>query len=286
MKAETRTIDGGVPLGERAEEEVGTRPHRDRWRGALGAVALAFVIFGVWQMAVSNAWVSDIILPRPGDVVSAFRETVTSGFFYEHLWITAQEVLIGFVAGVVVGFSLGALLGSSRLARDVAYPYVVAFQGLPKIVLAPIFITAFGFGMTSKVVMAAVISFFPLLVNTEAGIATVDRDAMKLMRSLNASKRDIFVRLALPHSMPLIFAGLKTALTFALVGAIVGEFVGAGSGLGYLLESFAYQLQVPRVWAVTAVLALMGVILFLAVEYLDRKVVFWRSNGPDTGSTL
>jgi NitT/TauT family transport system permease protein len=86
--------------------------------------------------------------------------------------------------------------------------------------------------------------------------------------------------------MPLIFAGLKTALTFALVGAIVGEFVGAGSGLGYLLESYAYQLQVPRVWAVTAVLALMGVVLFLLVDYLDRKIVFWRSNGPNTGSTL
>lgn len=252
----------------------------------MGAGLLALLIYAVWQIAVSNVWVSDIILPAPGDVASALGETVTSSFFYEHLWITAQEVLIGFVAGVIVGFSIGALLGSSRLARNVAYPYVVAFQGLPKIVLAPIFVTAFGFGMTSKVVMAAVISFFPLLINTEAGIATVDRDAMKLMRSLNASRRDVFLRLALPHSMPLIFAGLKTALTFALVGAIVGEFVGAGSGLGYLLESFAYQLQVPRVWAVTTVLALMGVLLFILLDFLDRKLVFWRSNGPDARSTL
>jgi NitT/TauT family transport system permease protein len=287
MDADTRVADRDGLLAEPAETTSRTRRWLDsRWRGPIGAGILAVLIYTLWQTAVSNAWISDIILPAPGDVIVAFAETIRSGFFYEHLWITTQEVLIGFGVGVVVGFTLGAWLGSSRLARDVAYPYVVAFQGLPKIVLAPIFVTALGFGMASKVVMAVVISFFPLLVNTEAGIATVDRDAVKLMQSLNASKRDIFFRLALPHSMPLIFAGLKTALTFALVGAIVGEFVGAGSGLGYLLESYAYQLQVPRVWAVTAVLALMGVVLFLLVDYLDRKIVFWRSNGPNTGSTL
>jgi NitT/TauT family transport system permease protein len=131
-----------------------------------------------------------------------------------------------------------------------------------------------------------VISFFPLLVNTEAGIATVDSDAVKLMRSLNASKREIFMRLALPHSLPSIFAGLKTALTFALVGAIVGEFVGAGRGLGYLLDTYSYQLQVPRVWAVTTVLALMGVIMFFVIDLLDRKIVFWRPSGKETEATL
>jgi NitT/TauT family transport system permease protein len=287
METDIRVVEPDTLLPEPAEAEATTRRWLDsKWRGPVGAGTLAILIYAVWQTAVTQAWISDIILPAPGDVLVAFWETISAGFFYSHFWITAQEVLIGFGVGIVLGFTLGAILGSSRLARDIAYPYVVAFQGLPKIVLAPIFVTALGFGMASKVVMAVVISFFPLLVNTEAGIATVDRDAVKLMRSLNASKRDIFFRLALPHSMPLIFAGLKTALTFALVGAIVGEFVGAGSGLGYLLESYAYQLQVPRVWAVTAVLALMGVVLFLLVDFLDRKIVFWRSNGPDTGSTL
>lgn len=258
-----------------------------RWRGPIGAILLAILLYGIWQVTVWNNWVSDIILPAPNEVAIAFYQTFTEGFFYAHLWITTQEVLIGFLVGVIVGFGLGVMLGTSHLAREVAYPFVVAFQGLPKIVLAPIFITAFGFGMTSKVVMAAVISFFPLLVNTESGIATVDPDAVKLMRSLNASKRDIFLRLALPHSLPSIFAGLKAALTFALVGAIVGEFVGAGRGLGYLLDTYSYQLQVPRVWAVTAVLAIMGVILFLAIDILDRKIVFWRTTAGDSrGATL
>ncbi len=254
--------------------------------GPIGALVTAVVLYVVWQLASSYNWVGDVILPAPWAVVKALYNTFTEGFFYSHLWITTQEVLIGFAIGVVVGFSLGALLGVSKLARSIAYPYIVAFQGLPKIVLAPIFITAFGFGMASKVVMAAVISFFPLLVNTEAGIATVDRDAVKLMRSLNASKRDIFFRLALPHSLPSIFAGLKTALTFALVGAIVGEFVGAGRGLGYLLDTYSYQLEVPRVWAITAVLALMGVILFVIIDALDRKIVFWRERGTDAEAAL
>lgn len=284
-----RTEPQGADRLEPAAEDIEVlKPSliESKWRGPVGAALLALILYAAWHVAAVNSWVSAIILPEPNDVAVAFFETLSERFFYSHLWITTQEVLIGFVIGVVIGFGLGAMLGTSRLARDVAYPFVVAFQGLPKIVLAPVFITAFGFGMTSKVVMAAVISFFPLLVNTESGIATVDPDAVKLMRSLNASKRDIFFRLSLPHSLPSIFAGLKAALTFALVGAIVGEFVGAGRGLGYLLDTYSYQLQVPRVWAITAVLGLMGVILFLIIDILDRKIVFWRSGDSDVGATL
>ncbi len=263
-----------------------SRFRKSKWVGPVGAFILAVAIYLIWLTAADNDWARDVILPGPLEVIAALYATLTEGFFYTHLWVTSQEVLIGFSIGVVVGFSLGAVLGVSRLAREVAYPYVVAFQGLPKVVLAPIFVTAFGFGMASKIVMAAVISFFPLLVNTEAGIATVDADAVKLMRSLNASKREIFLRLALPHSLPSIFAGLKTALTFALVGAIVGEFVGAGRGLGYLLETYSYQLQVPRVWAITTVLSAMGVVMFFIIDVLDRKIVFWRARGTEAESTL
>jgi len=252
---------------------------RSRLRGPIGALVLAGIIYIVWDLAVRNALVNEIILPAPHKVIAAFFRTLSEGFFYHHLWATLQEVLIGFFIGMVMGFGTGVMLGTSRLAREIAYPYVVAFQGLPKVVLAPVFITAFGFGITSKVIMAAVISFFPLLVNTETGLATVDRDALKLMRSLNTRRRDVFFKLELPHSLPSIFAGLKSALTLALVGAIVGEFVGAGEGLGYLLGVYSYQLAIPRVWAITVVLALIGVILFLIVDILDRKIVFWRSSG-------
>ncbi|MPZ88269.1 MAG: ABC transporter permease subunit [Nitriliruptorales bacterium] len=248
-----------------------------RFRGPIGASAMFVVIVTAWHLTVANGLVSEIILPPPIQVARALIDTVTESFFYAHLWITTVEVLLGFFIGSTIGFSLGAALGVSALLREVSYPYIIAFQGLPKVVLAPVFITAFGFGITSKVVMAIAICFFPVLINTMAGLTSVDPDARRLLRSLNANELQMFTKLALPHSLPLVFAGLKTALTLALVGAIVGEFVGASEGIGVLLATFAYQLQVARVWALTIILALLGVILFLVIEWLDGKIVFWRS---------
>lgn len=247
-----------------------------RFRGPIGAVLIFIVIVAVWQLATSAGWVNPIILPPPFDVAEALVATLSEGFFYSHLWITTYEVLVGFAVGSALGFSLGAALGVSALLREVTYPYIVAFQGLPKVVLAPVFITAFGFGVTSKIVMAIAICFFPVLINTMAGLTSVDPEAKRLMRSLTAGEWHVFTKLSLPHALPLVFAGLKTALTLALVGAIVGEFVGASRGLGVLLGTFAYQLQVARVWALTIILALLGVILFLLIEWVDAKVVFWR----------
>jgi NitT/TauT family transport system permease protein len=252
---------------------------RKRLRGPIGALVIFLVILGVWIWAVETGVVHRVILPPPGDVATAFIATFGEGFFYEHLWVTLQEVLLGFVIGVVLGFSFGALFGISPFAREVSYAYIVAFQGLPKIVLAPVFITAFGFGMTSKIVMAVAISFFPLLINTMSGLMTVDEEAVRLMRSLTASRKDVFLKLSVMHAMPSIFAGVKTSLTFALIGAIVGEFVGARAGLGFLLASYSYQLQVDRVWAITFILALIGIILYVAIEWADRKIVFWSSGG-------
>jgi len=256
-----------------------------RLRGPIGGLILFVLLTGTWQFLVSAEIVHRVILPPPIDVAIAFYETFTEPFFYGHLWVTVQEVVVGFVVGVLLGFGLGALLGSSALAREVAYPYIIAFQGLPKIVLAPIFLTAFGFGMMSKVVMAVAISFFPLLINTMSGLMTVDAESVQLMRSLTASKRDIFWKLSVKHAMPSIFAGVKTSLTLALVGAIVGEFVGARAGLGFLLSAYSYQLQVSRVWAITMVLAILGIVLFLFIEWVDKKVVFWAKRGisPDAG---
>jgi NitT/TauT family transport system permease protein len=268
-----------------ADEEVPPPGFLRRGRGLLGALVIFLLILGVWLWAVESGAVHRVILPPPGEVASAFFVTFTEGFFYEHLWVTVQEVLAGFGIGVILGFSLGALLGLSKFAREVSYAYIVAFQGLPKIVLAPVFITAFGFGMMSKIVMAVAISFFPLLINTMSGLMTVDTEAIQLMRSLTASRKDIFLKLSVMHALPSIFAGVKTSLTFALVGAIVGEFVGARSGLGFLLAGYSYQLQVDRVWAITIILALIGIVLYVAIEWVDRKVVFWGSgsSGFDIG---
>jgi len=276
----TREVDG---------QEAETGPERgDRWErviGPIGATFLAVVLIVAGELLVANGVLNEIIVPRPTHVLSALVSTLSEGFFYTHLWVTTSEVLIGFVLGTLIGFSVGAALGISRRARAIAYPYIVAFQGLPKVVLAPLFITIFGFGIESKVVMAIAISFFPVLINTMAGLTGVDPQARRLMRSLSASDWHVFTKLSLPSSLPLIFAGVKTGLTLALVGAIVGEFVGAERGLGYLLDVYSYQLEVPRVWAITGILAAMGVILFLVIEWVDRKVVFWQSR-RDMSATM
>lgn len=271
-----------------ADETSEPGPKESRWDrviGPVGAALLAAVLIVAGELLVLSGALNEIIVPRPTRVFTALIDTLSEGFFYTHLWVTTSEVLIGFVLGTIIGFTIGATLGISRRARAVAYPYIVAFQGLPKVVLAPVFITIFGFGIESKIVMAIAISFFPILINTMAGLTGVDPQARRLMRSLNASDWHIFTKLSLPSSLPLIFAGIKTGLTLALVGAIVGEFVGAERGLGYLLDVYSYQLEVPRVWAITVILAAMGVILFLFIEWLDRKVVFWQSQ-RDISATM
>jgi len=177
-----------------------------------------------------------------------------------------------------VGLVSGIALGVSRALYKLTYPLVVAFQSVPKIVLAPLLITWFGYGIESKVAMAVIISFFPVLINTIVGLESVPEEPLKLMRSLRASKWQIFYKLSLPTAAPIMFAGIKTALTFAVIGAIVAEFIGASEGLGYLLNVYSFQLRIDSVFAVIVVLSLIGSILYFFIDWLDRKLIFWRSD--------
>lgn len=254
-------------------------PWRGKLRAAGGSIGLLLALLIVWDRVVAVGLVSEIIVPAPKDVALAIGESLRTPFFYENLWVTLYEVLFGFAIAAVLGFALGSFLGMSRLAREIAYPYVIAFQGLPKVVLAPLFITLFGFGVASKVFMVIVIAFFPIFINTMAGLLSVDSEASQLMRSFGASRWQWFVHLALPHSLPSIFVGIQTSMTLALVGALVGEFVGAERGIGYLLQLYAYQLRVDLVWALIVILSAIGVGLFLLVQRIHRSLIFWESNG-------
>jgi NitT/TauT family transport system permease protein len=256
--------------------DVDRKARRSRWPSLVGSFLLLTMLIIAWHLATAVLeLIHPIIIPPPLEVGKALIATLSEGFFYEHLMTTASEVIIGFVLGALLGFVLGSWLGTSRMARAVAYPYIIAFQGLPKVVLAPLVVTAFGFGISSKIFMAILMSFFPLLIDTMTGVMSVDVEASRLMVSLTATKRDEFLKLALPHSLRHVFAGLKTGMTLSLVGAIVGEFVGAFRGLGYLLNVFANQLQIDRVWAVTILLGALGVVLFLVIELVGRKLVYW-----------
>ena len=244
----------------------------------LWPAAAALAILVIWQWLSKTGRVDEIIVPAPTDIVDSFVRLVQEDFFWEATWVTVKETVIGFGAGILGAWILGTLIGVFRPFRLAFYPLVVVFQITPRVALAPVFLTWFGFGITSKIVMAATICFFPVLIAVILGLETVDKNARDLMRSFGASRWEEYRKLTLPSSLPAIFAGLKIAITLALIGAIVAEFVGATEGMGVLIKTFNFQLQVADGFAVILALSIIGLILYGITEFLESKIVFWRGH--------
>lgn len=266
-----------LPMGQQVGASFQNSGNQElRYR--LYSLAIIIAILAAWEIAPRLGLVSPIILPSFTAVVGALISLMQQDFFLRHFSVTLTEIVVGFVLGTSIGLVLGIALAVWPTAKRIAYPFVVGFQAIPKIVFAPLFIAWFGFGMSSKVVMAVVISFFPVLINTMVGLESVPEEARKLMRSIKATPLQTFRKVSLPHALPVIFAGVKAALTFAVIGAIVGEFVGASEGLGYLVELYKNQLRIDRVFAVIVILAAIGAGGYFLLEWLDRKLIFWRSD--------
>ncbi len=245
------------------------------WRNSLLRVLLLVASLAAWEALVRALRVPAFILPRPSEVGAALWRGAVSGIYLQHLWITGAETLLGFALGSVVAFVLGAVLAKSRRTEYFVYPYIVMFQSMPKVALAPLVVIWFGLGLTSKVVSAALIAFFPLLVNTIGGLRSADEDRIDLMRSFGATDWQIFRMLRLPSALPFIMAGLEVAMVFSLVGAIVAEFVGAEAGLGMLIQSRNFSMDVAGEFAVLFILAVMGLLLNLVLASVRRRVLFW-----------
>lgn len=229
----------------------------------------------LWEVSSRSGLVNPVTVPPASDTFLAMADIMQQGYFWHSTWVTLQETLYGFLIGAATGLIIGALTGTFHAFRVAFYPFIVAFQNTPRVALAPVFLTWFGFGMTSKVVMAAVICFFPVVINTVAGLNSVDDDARTLFRSLGATTQQTFFKLTLPSAAPVAFAGIKTALTLALLGAIVGEFVGASEGLGVLVKEFNFQLEVAAGFAVVIFLASIGLVLYGLIEWLERRIITW-----------
>ena len=232
---------------------------------------------GLWQLLshIDPRFWPEIVLSKPTEIVPAFFQAITTGFVWENFWVTFQEAAIGFAIGASGGFVLGTLIALSPMFRKAFYPVVVLFQSMPRVALAPVFIAWFGFGISSKIALAVTICFFPVLINTITGLTIVDENSLVLMRSLRASRFQVFKKLRLPSAMPAIFAGLKTALTFAVIGAIVGELTASNEGAGHLIEVASFQFRMDDLFAYLFMLALFGLTLFLTASYLERKLIFW-----------
>lgn len=238
---------------------------------------LAGILFiVVWEASARLTDISPFILPEPRAIGSALWADLVAGRAWSHLRATTLEVLAGFAMATGMGLIGGIVIARSRLLEAALYPYVVALQTMPKVAIAPLLVLWLGFGLESKIVVAGLVAFFPLLVNVITGLKSVDRELLDLMRVMRASKWQTFRRVELPSALPMIFAGLELAMVFAIVGAIVGEFVGAQRGLGYLILQRNYQLNVAGMWSVLITLAFLGTGLALIVRAIGRRATFWQ----------
>jgi ABC-type nitrate/sulfonate/bicarbonate transport system permease component len=250
---------------------AGRSPNAGRWL----LPTLVLVALGVvWEIAVRLTETPRWMLPAPTDVFRSFRNDWS--MLLEHTRVTLIEVLVGFGIALVAGLAAGVAIDSSRIIERAAYPLLIASQTIPMVVLAPLFLIWFGYGLMPKVLITALVAFFPLAVNTVDGLRSADREILSLLRSIGAGTWSRFRLAKVPAALPSIFSGARLAVTFSVIGAVFGELVGAKEGLGYLMDRSAAQFETPRVFAAIFILAAMGVGLFLLVSLVERLALPWR----------
>lgn len=239
------------------------------------ALVMGVVLLAAWETLPPLFGMSELLLPRASIVARALWNQLERGLILENLLVTLWEALSGFALGSAAAIVCAALITRSPLLERALLPYLVGLQALPKVALAPLLVVWLGFGIASKVSIATIIAFFPVLINSMIGFSTVGTEKMELMRSLVASEWQIFRIVRFPNALPFIFAGLNVAIVFSITGALVGEFVGAKKGLGMLLLQFNFNMDIGGMFAVLIVLAGMGVALHGAVRAVHRRLIFW-----------
>jgi NitT/TauT family transport system permease protein len=242
---------------------------------ALPPLATFVLVVLGWEAVVRVFEVPPYLVPAPSAVAVAFWNGFAQANYLGHAAITAFQAVAGFAAGSLLGLAIGTLVVVFPFAERIVYPYVVALQTVPKVAVAPLIIVWFGFGIESKIVIVALVSLFPVLVNVIAGLKAVDQDRLDLMSALSASRWQILRYLRLPNALPFIFAGLNTAIVFSVIGAIVGEFVGANRGIGFLILQANFALDIAAAFALFVVLSIMGVTLHALLQWAQRRIVFW-----------
>jgi len=247
-----------------------------RFFGAILAPAAIIVLFlAIWQILPPALGVESYILPTPLEI--ADRIVQDWSLLWPNMLVTLNEILLGFLLAFVVAMILGVAVAHSRVINRAIYPLLVASQTVPVIAIAPIFIIWFGYGILPKVVITALVCFFPLTVNAVAGYASVDPDAKMLFKAHGAGRIRTFRLLSLPSALPSIFAGIKISVTLAVIGATIGEWVGSQEGLGYVILQASAQIITARVFAAIVLLSVMGIALFLIATLVERLVMPWRA---------
>lgn len=248
-----------------------------RW--LLPALLLAGLL-GAWQIAASTGVIADALslesylVPSPAEIAESLWDN--RSLLADNAWVTLREILLGILVALVVGVGSAVLMHRWRVLRDAAYPLVVASQTIPIVVIAPILVVWFGYGIGPKILIIALICFFPITVNVLDGLRSVDPAAVKLMRSLDASRWQRFRRVEAPAALPNLFTGTKIAVVVAPIGAVFAEWAGSSSGLGHLIQSDTAYYLVDRQFATVAVLSALALALIGITTAIERRVVTWR----------
>jgi NitT/TauT family transport system permease protein len=241
------------------------------------------VLFAVWEVGVRVFHVKEYVLPPPSQVVLAVGDhwrPVLDG-----AWITTLEIIAGFLLAVVVSIPLAVSIAFSRFVEQTVYPVMVFLQIVPKIAVAPLFIIWFGFGFTPKLLVVFLLSFFPIVISSIAGFRSIDPEIMDFVNTTGASSWSSFVKVRLPHALPDIFVGLKVGAALSATAAVVAEFVASDRGLGYLLLRYNGDLNTQMVFAIVILLSAIGVVVYFAVELLQRLVIPWHVSS-DSGARV
>lgn len=249
-------------------------------RRVLLPAALLATLIGLWQIAASTGAIAELfslepyLVPSPAEIAQSLWEN--RDLLAENAWVTLREIVFGIFAAAAVGVGFAIGMHRWRVLRDATYPLIVASQTIPILVIAPILVVWFGYGITPKVVIIALICFFPITIAVLDGLRSVDPEAVKLMRSLDASRWQLFRRVEAPVALPSLFTGTKIAVVIAPIGAVFAEWAGSSAGLGRLIQSDSANFEVARQFATVAVLSAIALGLMGLTTLAERRVVRWR----------
>lgn len=276
LAAEEISAGSGRDVGEAPDDALRLPRDRRKWIAAVLAVVLLAVIIGVWQLAVTQEWTSSLVLPPPADVVSAIDDgfTAAHGSWWPDVSVTLMETLLGFAIGVAAAMVIGAVFAYADVLRKAVYPYVLFLQTFPKVAIAPLLVAWLGYGAAPKIVISALLAFFPVFANTITGLSAINPNERRLIRACGANWLQELWYLRLPNAKPYIFAAMDVALVVSLLGTIVGEFVGSKSGLGYRIQQSTAFGDTASVYAVLIVLGVLGIALHFVMVAVKSWLVF------------
>ena len=242
-------------------------------RRKLTSTAVIVGLFVLWEFLCAAFDVSDVVLPRPSQIVSTL--VLRFPALWPHTLQTLYTTLLGFALGVAIGVMIGIGIGWSKIAYDVAYPLLVGFSSIPKVAVVPIFVLYWGAGTIPSVLTAMIMSVFPVVVNVATGLATTEPELEDVMKTLRATRFDTLWNVGLPRAMPYFFASLKVAVTLAFVGSVISESVASNTGIGNLMLQAQAQFQVPLIFAGLIALAVEGIVMYALMAMLEARMTGW-----------